>query len=237
MHRDNKVKPLYLMTKRLDLSHNWLPMPFIVFEGLDGSGKSSLMDRLERFLKNQNKVVHRTREPGGTNLGDEIRYLILKNEGTPPCSRAELLLYEASRAQHVDEFIKPRLEKKEWVLSDRFAASSIAFQAGGRAISENDVQALNQFATGGLQPDLTILLDIPVEKALERRERREKTTGVQADRIEKEAFDFHERVRQSFLKQAQADKSRWIVLNAEKTLEQLMLELTYELKEKGWASF
>jgi dTMP kinase len=235
MHRNDKVKPSYLMTKQNVLGHNWPSMPFIVFEGLDGSGKSSLMDRLERFLKNQNKVVHRTREPGGTSLGDEIRYLILRNEGPPPHPRAELLLYEASRAQHVEEFIKPKLAKNEWVLSDRFAASSIAFQAGGRAISEADVQALNLFATGGVQPDLTILLDISVEKAHERRTRREKTTGVSADRIEKESYDFHERVRQSFIQQAQENKSKWIILNADKTLEQLMLELTYELKEKGWS--
>ena len=110
-------------------------MFFVVFEGLDGSGKSSLMKRLEAHLKNLKQDLIMTREPGGTAVGDEIREIILKKQAEPPSPRTELLLYQASRAQHVDLVIRPALAQKKWVLCDRFSASSIAFQGGGRGIS------------------------------------------------------------------------------------------------------
>lgn len=209
-------------------------MAFIVFEGLDGSGKSSLMRGLEAELARRGISFHRTREPGGTPLGDEVRNIILRKEGPTPKPRAELLLYLVSRAQHVDEVIQPKLVAGAWVLSDRFAASSVAFQAGGRAIAEADVVALNRFATGGLSADLTVLLDLSVDEARKRQARRTSETGEAADRIESEKDSFHERVRQSFLQQAAAEPDTWLVLDASASTEDMLGTLLSVLKGKKW---
>ncbi|KYG64488.1 dTMP kinase [Bdellovibrio bacteriovorus] len=208
-------------------------MKFLVFEGLDGSGKSSLMRALEGELARRGVAFQRTREPGGTPLGDEIRNMILRTEGPSPLPRTELLLYEASRAQHVEQVIRPALAKGTWVLCDRFTASSVAFQGGGRDISEKDVMTLNDFATGGLKADLTILLDLSVEESRSRRQGRGAANGESEDRIESEADSFHEKVRQSFLKQARAEASSWLVLNAQETPEVLFQQLLKALAEKN----
>ncbi|MGE9746604.1 dTMP kinase [Bdellovibrio bacteriovorus] len=207
-------------------------MKFIVFEGLDGSGKSSLMAALERELQNRAINFLRTREPGGTPLGDEIRNMILRKEGPAPTPRTELLLYEASRSQHVDQVIRPALAAGTWVLCDRFSASSVAFQSGGRAISEADVVMLNTFATGGLKADITVLLDLSVEESRRRRQGRGAVTGETEDRIESEADTFHENVRQSFLKQSREDAAAWIVLDARETPEVLFKQLLQSLTER-----
>jgi dTMP kinase len=209
-------------------------MPFIVFEGLDGSGKSSLMSALETELTSKKLPVLRTREPGGTPLGDQIREMILRKEGPAPTARTELLLYEASRAQHVDQIIKPALQKNSWVLCDRFSASSIAFQAGGREISEDWVERLNEFATDNLIPDLTVLLDLTVEESRRRRNQRNAKGGEGEDRIESEADSFHERVRRSFLDQAQRDPRRWLVLNAAETPDALLETLLGHIRSLRW---
>lgn len=208
-------------------------MKFIVFEGLDGSGKSSLMAALERELERRGMPFQRTREPGGTPLGDEIRQMILRKEGPSPLPRTELLLYEASRAQHVEQVIRPTLAKGVWVLCDRFSASSVAFQSGGREISEQEVVMLNDFATGGLKADLTVLLDLSVEESRRRRQGRGAQSGESEDRIESEADSFHEKVRQSFLKQAREDEKGWLVLNAQETPEVLFQQLLKSLADKG----
>lgn len=208
-------------------------MAFLVFEGLDGSGKSSLMLALEKELSRRGTSFYRTREPGGTPLGDEIRNMILRTEGASPVPRAELLLYEASRAQHVDEVILPKLQQGQWVLCDRFSASSVAFQGGGREISVADVVALNHFATGGLKADLTVLLDLSVEESRKRRQGRGAQSGESEDRIESEADSFHEKVRKSFLQQARADAASWLVLDARETPEGLYLQLLHALEERG----
>lgn len=212
-------------------------MPFLVFEGLDGSGKSTLMSALEADLQLRGYSIVRTREPGGTPLGDEIRALILRTHGQAPTARTELLLYEASRAQHVDQVIRPALEKKSWVLCDRFTASSLAFQAGGRDIPSSWVERLNEFATGGLKPDVTILLDLSVEESRRRRSHRESKSGEQQDRIESETDVFHERVRQSFLRQAEQDSEAWIVLDAGLSPDALLSELRRQLEALPWAGF
>lgn len=208
-------------------------MSFLVFEGLDGSGKSSLMAALEKELQRRSISFYRTREPGGTPLGDELRNMVLRKQGPTPTARAELLIYEASRAQHVEEVIRPQLSQGRWVLCDRFSASSVAFQGGGRQISEEDVHMLNHFATGGLRADLTILLDLPVDESRRRRHGRGLQTGESEDRIEAEADSFHEKVRQSFLKQAEMEENSWLVLDARHKPETLFEQLLQSLLERG----
>jgi dTMP kinase len=207
-------------------------MHFIVFEGLDGAGKSTLIREVKAFLQQQSFDVITTREPGGTVLGDELRQIILRKEGESPLPRTELLLYEAIRAQHVDAVIKPALSQKKWVLCDRFTASSVAFQSGGRSISKEQVQWLNHFATSGLNPDLTILLDITEEESRVRREQREKREGEPLDRIESENSSFHEKVRQSFLEQAK-DPS-WLCLSAKDSVAALLEKVVAELRGRKW---
>jgi dTMP kinase len=211
-------------------------MPFIVFEGLDGSGKSTLMDALQGELQSRCIAFVRTREPGGTELGDEIRQMILRTKGPSPNARTELLLYEASRSQHVDQVILPSLQQKKWVLCDRFTASSVAFQAGGRNIDAHWVEKLNDFATQGLQPDLTVLLDLTVEESRRRRHVRSIQNKSEQDRMELEADSFHERVRRSFLDLGQNSKkeSPWLVLPASHPPGQLLQILLDHLKESQW---
>lgn len=207
-------------------------MAFIVFEGLDGSGKSSLMQALATELESQKIDFIRTREPGGTSLGDEIRHLILRKDGQAPTPRTELLLYEASRSQHVDCVIQPALENKKWVLCDRFTASSVAFQAGGRLIELSQVEWLNRFATNQLEADLTVLLDLSVEESKKRRSGRSEASGQGEDRIESEADQFHEKVRQGFLLQAKNQSEKWLVLDARKAPNELFDELKQFLIKK-----
>ena len=207
---------------------------FLVFEGLDGSGKSTLMKMLHQKLMLMLIEVVITREPGGTDLGDQLRELILKkNENImPPCARAELLMYQASRAQHVDLIIEPALRQNKWVLCDRFTASSVAFQGGGRQISLKQVQWLNDFATNELKPDLTILLDLSVADSKLRRLNRASQTGEVDDRIESEKDEFHERVRNGFIVQAQAEANKWLVLDASESPELLFLKLIKEIENR-----
>jgi dTMP kinase len=209
-------------------------MFFIAFEGLDGSGKSSLMNQLQNHLSTNNKSFIKTREPGGTQIGDQLRNIILSKGTEVPTPRTELLLYEASRSQHVDLIIKPALEKKHWVLCDRFSASSVAFQAGGRQISADQVNWLNNFATDSLKPDLNVLLDLSVEESQARRQKRATAAGETEDRIESEAESFHRRVRDGFLMQAVLNPADWLVLNASQTPEQLFILLIQELKSRKW---
>lgn len=206
---------------------------FIVFEGLDGAGKSTLLNGLRDELQHLRQTVTVTREPGGTQLGEELRHIILRKGAEVPSARTELLLYEAARAQHVDLLINPKLEEGGWVLCDRFTASSIAFQAGGRQISVGDVEQLNEFATDHLLPALTVLLDLPYEEAQKRQSRRQQESATALDRMESEARDFHERVRASFLDQAQRGGNAWLVLSALQTPEKLLEDLIRGLEERG----
>ncbi len=208
-----------------------LPMAFIVFEGLDGSGKTTLMRKLSELL-DQRSITHIiTREPGGTPLGDELREMILRKSGDTPSPRTELLLYEAGRAQHVDKKIKPALEKKQWVLCDRYTASSVAFQAGGRNLKTSDVEWLNTFATDNLKPHLFVLLDLTVDESIQRREQRELQTNTEADRLESEKRDFHERTRQAYLDESKKEPSRWLVMNASRSPDELFETLVNKLQE------
>ena len=205
-------------------------MHFIAFEGLDGSGKSTLMNGLKSALDAARIEYVQTREPGGTALGDDIRALLLRDGAEVPRPRTETLLYQAGRAQHVDALIRPALASKKWVLCDRFAASSVAFQAGGRDISRAQIEWLNRFSTDGLEPDLYVLLDLTVDESA----RRLRGRAGEADRIEREARDFHERVRATYLDLARADASRWLILDAAGDAEKLAAQLIAELKSRGW---
>lgn len=209
-------------------------MAFIVFEGLDGSGKTTLMKKLSALLDQSSKSHILTREPGGTTLGSELRNIILRKEGEAPGSRAELLLYEADRAHHVETKIKPALKNKQWVLSDRYTASSCAFQAGGRSLKISDVEWLNAFATDNLKPDLFVLLDLTVDESEKRRENRQKETSTEADRLESEKKDFHERTRQGYLDEAKKDPTRWLVLDASKSPDELFNILEKTLRNQKW---
>ncbi len=211
-----------------------------MFEGLDGSGKSSLMKCLEKELTAQGHRVQMTREPGGTPLSEEIRELILRCRptGEAPSARAELLLYQAARHQHVARVIKPALAQGVWVLCDRFTASSLAFQGQGRDLSWESVEWLNAFATEDLIPELQILIDVPLEVAQLRMQKRS-TDGAspsqtEKDRIESESSEFHNRVRQGFLRQAKTNAAGWLVLNGEQSLQELTALLKTEFAKRNW---
>lgn len=205
-------------------------MRFLAFEGLDGSGKSTLIQGLRQEFQRRGVPFVITREPGGTALGDSIRQMLLTTEGIPPSAKTEVLLYQAGRAQHVDQLIRPALARGEWVLCDRFAASSEAFQAGGRAVDLEEIRWLNRFSTGGLQPDLYVLLDLSVEESAKRLSGR----GQDADRFELEDREFHQRVRQAYLNICSGDPARWLVLKATDTPQELLAKLISYLEKKKW---
>lgn len=190
---------------------------FITFEGPEGSGKSTHIKKLARFLESQGVDVVTTREPGGTVLGERIRNLIQHSEeGEIPVDRTELLLFLASRAQHVQELIVPALEAGSWILCDRFYDSTLAYQGCGRGFDLEEVRALNNFAVNGLQPDLTLLIDVSPETSRARLAHRHKGGETAPDRIESEKDDFHVRLRNGFLELAEAEQDRFYVVNAER---------------------
>jgi dTMP kinase len=205
-------------------------MRFLAFEGLDGSGKSTLIQGLKTEFEKQRLAYIITREPGGSSLGTEVRHMLQRKDGEAPVGRAEALLFQADRAQHVEKVIKPALAQNKWVLSDRFAASSLAFQAAGRDIKSEDIEWLNRFSTAGLQPDLYVLLDLSVEESAKRMAGR----GLEADRFESEGKGFHQKVRDAYLRLAKADPGRWLVLSASEKPEQLFLNLLKELRGRKW---
>lgn len=193
---------------------------FITLEGPEGSGKTSHIPPLVQFLRERGYVVFPTREPGGTSIGEQIRAVIhdLKNAEMHP--RTETLLYQAARAQIVEEVIKPRLERGEIVLSDRYADSTIAYQGYGHGQDLEQVRQLVRYATGGLTPDLTILLDLDVELGLQRKVRQQEWNRLDAYTVE-----FHRRVRAGYLQLAQEEPTRWRVVNAASAWESVQEEL------------
>jgi dTMP kinase len=183
--------------------------PFITLEGPDGSGKSSLLPRLAAVLRGLGLEVVTTREPGSTPLGERIRALVLDTEPRiDRTGRADALLFAASRAQHVDEVIRPALARGAAVLCDRYADSSLAYQGAGSGIPMDEMRAVQRFATGGLVPDLTILLDLPVEAGLARKH--DEVTRFEAYHD----VAYHERVRAAFLGFASDEPGRYAVVDA-----------------------
>ena len=181
---------------------------FITFEGMEGCGKSTQLLLLRDRLAAAGHDVYVTREPGGTPIGESIRAVLLNPESRGMAPITELLLYEAARAQIVAESIRPRIEAGTIVLCDRFSDSTTAYQGAGRGLSPDMLNSLHHLATEGLMPDLTFVLDVPVEVGLNRAARR-----CAADRIEQESFDFHERVRKAFLAIGQQETRRVLIMD------------------------
>ena len=194
---------------------------FITFEGGEGCGKSTQIRLLADRLRAAGKEVLLTREPGGTALAEKIRTLVREESDDPPNSRAETLLFLASRAQVVEGVIRPALESGTWVLCDRFADSTFAYQGYGRGLDLDELRRINSFATGGLAPDRTILLNVSPEVSAKRMRAREAATNTGADRMEKAGDDFHFRLRRGFLELAAAEPERFSVVQADGGVEEV----------------
>lgn len=199
---------------------------FISFEGIDGVGKSTQIRLAEEYLRSRGQNVLTTFEPGGTELGQEIRNLLLHRKGDV-AHRAEALLYAADRAHHVATKVRPALAAGQVVITDRYLDSSVAYQGAGRKLSADEVRNISVWAVDGLLPDLTILLDLDAAKAAKRRE----TTGQEADRLEREKLDFFEAVRDEFLKLAAAEPNRFLVIDAETSPEEIFDRIAPKLDE------
>ena len=194
---------------------------FITLEGPDGSGKSSQVTPLAEFIRQRGYPVFTTREPGGTEISDQIRSILgdLKNKGM--CPGTEILLFCAARAQLVEEVIRPRLQLGEVVISDRYADSTLAYQGYGHRVDLDVLHNLLNFATGGLLPDLTLYLDIDAEEGLSRRRR----GGGEWNRLDDYALDFHRRVRQGYLEMARKNPQRWCIIEANRSMEHVRQEI------------
>lgn len=193
------------------------PGSLITFEGGDGVGKSTLQMGLATRLRELGREVISTREPGGCALGEAIREVLLHTHGVPVCPRAELLLYLAARAQHVEEQILPAIHAGVMVLCDRYHDSSMVYQGFGRGLALPEIESICAFAGQGLVPTLTFLLDLSPKQAAARRE------GGRLDRIESESESFHEKVRQGFLQLAKESPERFEILDASRP-PQVLLE-------------
>ena len=187
---------------------------FITFEGIDGVGKSTQLDLLEKYLIEQGHQVLRTMEPGGTELGQEIRHLLLHRKGDVS-ARSEALLYAADRAHHVATKIRPALAAGRIVLSDRYFDSSVAYQGAARELNVDDVRDISLWAVDNLIPTLTVLLDLPADLAIARRGNK----GTEPDRLESEQLEFFERAREQYLNMA--TEPRFLVIDATNSVEDI----------------
>ncbi len=202
---------------------------FIVFEGIDGSGKTTQINQLSKWLISTGLIPEKnqlviTREPGGTKLGKSIRSLLLScSRDKSPCSITELLLYAADRAQHVNEIIIPTLNKGDWVISDRFCASTLAYQGYGRKLDIKLIKNLENIATQGISPDITFLLDISIEESIKRRKNKKD------DRIEQEGREFLSNVSLGF--QTLAEDNKWKRISASNSKEKIISEIQSEIQK------
>lgn len=188
---------------------------FITFEGPEGSGKSTQIRLLAEFLRARGLSVEVVREPGGTPIGDQVRHVLHDTANTAMSPEAEVLLYSASRAQLVSQRIRPSLAAGRVVLCDRYADSTMAYQGYGRGLDLGMLAALTEIATGGLKPDLTLLLDLDVSAGLSRR----RVRGEEMNRLDLEAVAFHERVREGYRLLANADPERWVRVQADRPVD------------------
>lgn len=199
---------------------------FITFEGIEGSGKTTQARLLYQWFIDRGREALFTREPGGTPAAEEIREFILTEKEEPFPENAELFLYMAARSFHVENLIRPALKSGTIVISDRFSDATVAYQGFGRGIQIEKIEYLNNIATKGLKPDITFLIDIPVEEGLKRIQERK------LDRIEKETVEFHKRVREGYLQIAKKEPDRIVVIDGRKKIEEIfeIIKITVERK-------
>ena len=200
---------------------------FITLEGPEGSGKSSQIPYLVEYLREQGFTVFPTREPGGSSIGEQIREILHSLKNTEMHPRTETLLYQAARAQFVEEVIKMRLDAGEIVISDRYADSTLAYQGFGHEQDLGQIRALINYATGGLIPDLTILLDLDVEIGLAR-----KTNADEWNRLDAYTVEFHKRVRQGYLELVKMEPKRWVVIDASLSWDDVQAALREKIVAK-----
>ena len=194
---------------------------FITLEGPDGSGKSNQIPQLAEFIRLQGYEVLTTREPGGTSIGDQIRQVIMKLGNTSMDPRTEILLFCAARAQIVSEVLRPNLERGVVVISDRYADSTLAYQGYGHNLDLETLRQILRFATGGLKPDLTLLLDIDADEGLRRRQ----NGGGEWNRLDAYEVAFHKRVRDGYHDLVKLEPGRWVVINGSQTREKVQTDL------------
>lgn len=189
---------------------------FLTVEGPDGSGKTTQVDRLEKSLRQFGFTVRRTREPGGCSISEEIRRILLNPENMEMCASCEALLMAASRAQHVDQVIRPAVERGEVVLCDRFVDSSVAYQGGGREMGMDTIQQINEPAVAGMEPDATVYLDIDYREALKRR-----LNASDPDRLEMQDLEFHARVQKTYERLIRENKKRFLPVDASRDVDSI----------------
>jgi dTMP kinase len=197
---------------------------FITFEGGDGSGKTTQIAMLHRWLEDRGRAVTVTREPGGSDLGTQLRDIILHSTGFI-APRAEALLYAADRAHHIHTVVRPALERGDIVVQDRYLDSSVAYQGAGRVLEATEIRDLSLWATEQLVPDLTILLDVPAGVA----KARQSDIDRPFDRLEAEAEDFHQRVREGYLALATAEPERFLVIDGTGSVEDIHQAITHRV--------
>ena len=207
---------------------------FVTFEGIEGVGKTTQVARVSRALASRGVAHVVTREPGGTPLAENIRHVVLtaRDETLPPT--AELLLMFAARAVHLANHIEPNLRAGRWVICDRFTDATYAYQGGGRQLSAEPIRELESMVQGVRRPDLTVLLDAPVEAALARAAAR--NAGAAADRFERERGEFFERVRNVYLTRAAAEPNRIALIDATQSVDEVSACILAELKARSWIS-
>lgn len=214
---------------------------FITIEGIEGSGKSTLRSKLADFVRSSDREVIITREPGATDLGRSLRNILLSPETKNLSSHAELMLFCADRAQHVEEVIRPALERGAVVLCDRYVHSTLAYQGYGRGLDMEILSSISNFVTGGLMPDMVLLLDLDPAKALGRvQTRAEKSTlsfnvsrleqQGEIDRFEQQSLEFHTRIRDGFLKLAEEDPQRFTIIDAANDPDSVLSEAISAIK-------
>lgn len=199
---------------------------FITVEGTEGVGKSTNMAFIEEWLNKSGKELVITREPGGTQLGEKLRNVLLDAKEQSMCDDTELLLMFAARAQHLQEVIQPALNSGKWVLCDRFTDATYAYQGGGRGIDMSRIAQLEQWVQGDLRPDMTLILDLPVDVGLERAGKRSTP-----DRFELEKHDFFNKVRDTYLARAAAQPDRYRVIDASPSIQEVQLSIQSVLEQ------
>lgn len=200
---------------------------FVTFEGPEGSGKTTQAELLEQTLSENGHSVLLTREPGGTPLGEKIRTLLLDPDHGEMDPLTELFLYEAARSQHVAERIRPALRDGIIVISDRFADASLVYQGIARDLGKKTVSDLNHLATRGLTPDLTFIMDVPLDNGLDEARKTSESQWGTGDRIEQESDDFHRTVREAYRELAESDPDRYVLLSRSRSIDTIK-EIVYE---------